>query len=330
MRIRRELVIAFLLFVYTPFLEARVWTSRSGKAIQADFIAEKGEWIYLMKQDGKHLKIRISDLSAEDRTYIYYQIVKPLSQEEREKRLENANPEIWLQNNTGENSSNTEQEKQKTITLTMETFEDKGFIDAFAPLPKDIEETNTVNSIPSETEDPKKNGEKWLKSHEKNIASAESAKNKPKHNYIGTSIRTESVKERPGKMFTHLNKQAIVFYLIWLVPPFIIRYALLRQPIRHLYSLFLSSGVIYCAVRTFSILSSEKAEYIPLALIGVMSWGIMSSSEKTRHVSEISQIRRCPNCRKKIKIKLMEASAVTNCPKCNAPLSLPKHNPSSA
>lgn len=131
-------------------------------------------------------------------------------------------------------------------------------------------------------------------------------------------------------MFSNLSRQAIAFYLIWLIPPFIIRYAILRQSIRHLYSLFLSSGVIYCAVKTFSFLSNEKAEYIPLALVGVMSWGIMSSSEKSKHVSEIAQIRRCPTCKKKIKIKLMEASAVTNCPKCNAPLTLPKHNPSSA
>jgi nucleoredoxin len=53
-----------------PQYPARAWTSRSGSTIEARFVKQAYGTVYLAKEDGGSLKIRLADLSSEDRTYL--------------------------------------------------------------------------------------------------------------------------------------------------------------------------------------------------------------------------------------------------------------------
>ncbi|MDA0323836.1 MAG: thioredoxin-like domain-containing protein [Verrucomicrobia bacterium] len=53
-----------------PQYPARTWTSRSGSTIEARLVKQEYGTVYLAKEDGGSLKIRLADLSGEDRAYL--------------------------------------------------------------------------------------------------------------------------------------------------------------------------------------------------------------------------------------------------------------------
>jgi nucleoredoxin len=48
----------------------RTWTSRTGSGIEAHFVKQEYAMVYLTKEDGGSVKIRLSELSSEDRAYV--------------------------------------------------------------------------------------------------------------------------------------------------------------------------------------------------------------------------------------------------------------------
>lgn len=64
------LVVLAVCVVTTAGGEARMWRSRRGKTIEAEFVKKEGSAVYLKTGDGRSLKIYLSALSKEDRNFV--------------------------------------------------------------------------------------------------------------------------------------------------------------------------------------------------------------------------------------------------------------------
>lgn len=53
-----------------PARELRVWTSTSGQTVKAAFVKESDGYVVLKREGGALVKIKLADISAEDRQYI--------------------------------------------------------------------------------------------------------------------------------------------------------------------------------------------------------------------------------------------------------------------